>query len=63
MYVSRQIRSPNLTIYIKTKEMKLLVNAKDLKTSCYIYVFDTKKVRHNNQRTQLHNNIHTTVYD
>ena len=35
--------------------MKLLESAKDLKTSCYIYFFDTKKVRHNNQCTQLHN--------
>ena len=44
--------------------MKLLVSAKDLKTSCYIYFIDTKKVRHNNQCTQLLNflatyNIHT----
>jgi len=35
--------------------MKLLESDKDLKTSCYIYFFDTKKVRHNNQHTQLHN--------
>ena len=36
IYVTRQIRLSNLTIK-KTKEMKLLESAKDLKTSCYIY--------------------------
>ena len=31
---------------MKTKEMKLLESAKNLKKSCYIYFFDLKKNTH-----------------
>ena len=41
-----------------TKEIKLLDSAKDLKSS-YIYFLYEKKVRHNNQRTQLLNFVAT----
>ena len=42
IYLIRQIRLPNLTIY-EDKKMKLLESAKNLKKSCYIYFFDSKK--------------------
>ena len=42
IYLIRQIRLPNLTIY-EDKKMKLLESAKNLKKSCYIFFLIRKK--------------------